>query len=66
FRKLPHGLITMPGPVNPDRFLYLELVPGALDGVSGLAMPPYRFAEISVPFAVPHQAERQKQSAQCQ
>jgi predicted N-acetyltransferase YhbS len=29
------GLI-LPGPVEPERFQVLELVPGALDGVSGL------------------------------
>ena len=66
FRKLPHGLITMPGPVNPDRFLYLELVPGALDGVSGLAMPPYRFAEKSAALAPPHGADAEQQGAERQ
>ena len=40
FRKLPTGLIALPGPVNPDRFLYLELKPGALEGVSGMAGVP--------------------------
>ncbi len=40
FRKLPKGLIELPGPVNPDRFLYLELQPAALDGVSGLVQVP--------------------------
>ncbi len=30
-----HGLI-LPGPVAPERFQVLEIVPGALDGVSGL------------------------------
>ena len=59
FRKLPPGLISLPGPVNPDRFLYLELTPGALDGVSGLAHVPG-----SAAFAVPHGAERQEQNAQ--
>lgn len=59
FRKLPEGLISLPGPVNPDRFLYLELKPGALDGVSGLAHVPS-----SAPFAVPHRAEGQQKNAQ--
>ena len=59
FRKLPPGLISLPGPVNPDRFLYLELTPGALDGVSGLAHVPG-----SAAFAVPHGAEGQEQHAQ--
>jgi predicted N-acetyltransferase YhbS len=55
FRKLPAGLISLPGPVDPARFLYLELSPGALAGVSGMA---------SAAFAVPHGAERQEQNAQ--
>jgi predicted N-acetyltransferase YhbS len=66
FQKLPEGQLTMPGPVDPKRFLYVELVQGALAGMHGLVLPPYRFSEISMTFAVPHQAERQKQSAECQ
>jgi predicted N-acetyltransferase YhbS len=66
FLKLPEGQLMMPGRVDPQRFLYVELVPGALGGMRGLVLPPHRFAEISVPLAVPHQAERQKQSAECQ
>jgi predicted N-acetyltransferase YhbS len=27
--------VVMPGPVDPDRLLVAELVPGAFDGVSG-------------------------------
>jgi predicted N-acetyltransferase YhbS len=56
FHKLPPGLIGLPGPVNPDRFLYLELKPGALSGVSGLAQAP-----ASAPLAIPHGAEGQEQ-----
>ena len=66
FQKLPEGQLLMPGPVDHARFLYVELVPGALAATHGLVLPPHRFAEISVPFAVPHHAERQKQSAECQ
>ena len=66
FQKLPEGQLLMPGPVDPSRFLYVELVSGALAAMQGLVLPPYRFAEISMPLAVPHQAERQKQSAKCQ
>jgi predicted N-acetyltransferase YhbS len=66
FQKLPEGQLLMPGPVDPQRFLYVELVPSALAMTHGLVLPPYRFAEISVPFAVPHEAERQKQSAERQ
>ena len=56
FKRLPYGLVSLPGPVNPDRFLYLELVPGALSGVSGMAA--------SAAFAVPHCADGQQQHAQ--
>jgi predicted N-acetyltransferase YhbS len=40
FARLPEGLISLPGPVDPARFLFLELQPGALSGVSGLAHVP--------------------------
>ena len=66
FQKLTEGQLILPGPVNLERFLYVELAPGALAGARGLVLPPHRFAEISVPLAVPHQAERQKQSAERQ
>ena len=54
FRKLPPGLIGLPGPFDPNRFLYLELKPGALAGVSGM---------VSAALAVPHGAEAQEQHA---
>ena len=41
FKPIAKGLVTMPGPVDPDRMLAVELVPGALDGVSGLIQPDY-------------------------
>jgi predicted N-acetyltransferase YhbS len=37
FRRVPHGRVRLPGPVDPDRLLAAELFPGALEGVSGLA-----------------------------
>jgi predicted N-acetyltransferase YhbS len=64
FRKLPRELLIMPGPTNPDRFLYLELEPGALDGVSGLVLPPHRYHAGSTALAVPHGAEGEEQGAQ--
>lgn len=64
FKKLPRDLLLMPGPLNPDRFLYLELQPGALDGASGMVLPPYRFAERSAALAVPHGAGEQQQHAE--
>jgi predicted N-acetyltransferase YhbS len=35
FRRVPRHRIIMPGPVDPERLLVAELVPGAFDGVSG-------------------------------
>ncbi len=66
FQESPEGQLILPGPVDPRRFLYVELVPGGLAAAHGLVLPPHRFAEISVPLAVPHQAEGQKQGTQCQ
>jgi predicted N-acetyltransferase YhbS len=42
FQKLPKARILLPGPVNDERLLFLELVPNALDSVDGLALPPHR------------------------
>jgi predicted N-acetyltransferase YhbS len=36
FRRVPRGQIALPGPVNPDRLLAAELIPGVLSGFSGL------------------------------
>jgi predicted N-acetyltransferase YhbS len=36
FRRVPRGQIELPGPVDPDRLLAAELVPGALAAFSGL------------------------------
>jgi predicted N-acetyltransferase YhbS len=35
FRRVPPGRLAMPGPVDPARLLYCELVDGAFDGVRG-------------------------------
>jgi predicted N-acetyltransferase YhbS len=35
FRKIPHGQITLPGPVDPDRLLAVELAPESLATFSG-------------------------------
>jgi len=45
FKRLPEGRLTLPGPVDPARLLYLELVAGALDAAGGLVLSPSRFAE---------------------
>jgi predicted N-acetyltransferase YhbS len=49
FKRLPEGQLTLPGPVDPKRFLYLELAEGALEKAKGLVLPPYRYAEIQRP-----------------
>ena len=35
FKRAPAGRLRMPGPVDPARLLYRELVEGAFEGVSG-------------------------------
>lgn len=39
FARVPTGRLQMPGPVDYDRLLYLELIPGAMDGVAGMISP---------------------------
>ena len=39
FRRVPPGRITLPGPADPARILYLELQTGALAGMQGSAKP---------------------------
>jgi predicted N-acetyltransferase YhbS len=45
FRKVPKGRATMPGPVDYDRLLMVELVDAAFDGVSGAIRPDWDFAK---------------------
>lgn len=40
FARIPQGLIQLPGPVDYDRLLFLELVPGAFTGVRGMISRP--------------------------
>jgi predicted N-acetyltransferase YhbS len=35
FKKIPHGQITMPRPVDPNRLLAVEIEPGAVDSLAG-------------------------------
>jgi predicted N-acetyltransferase YhbS len=37
FQRAPRGRISLPGPVDPDRLLYCELEPGALETANGAA-----------------------------
>lgn len=39
FRRVPDGQLVMPGPVDPDRFLALELREGALGEAKGPVQP---------------------------
>ena len=44
FTQVAGGRLLLPGPVDPARLLYCELVPGAFDGVGGLVLSPSRHA----------------------
>ena len=44
FKKIPKGLVKMPGPVDPARLLVAELTPGAFAGVKGLIRPDWESA----------------------
>ena len=39
FKRVPGGVIKMPGPADPARILAAELIEGALKGVSGVVRP---------------------------
>jgi predicted N-acetyltransferase YhbS len=45
FKKVPKGRATMPGPVDYDRILVVELVEAAFEGVSGTVRPDWDFAK---------------------
>ncbi len=64
FARLAEDRLLLPGPVDPKRFLYLELVPGALADAQGLVLPPHRHAEISAALAIPHGADHKQQRAE--
>lgn len=64
FKRVPHNQIELPGPVDPDRLLYLELTEGALALAKGLVLPPFRFQELSATFAIPHGRERHQQQGE--
>ncbi len=44
FKRVPHKRVELPGPVDRDRVLVAELVPGAFEGVSGAVRPDYAAA----------------------
>ncbi len=39
FKRIPPRQLEMPGPVNPERFLGLDLDPGALERSRGAVIP---------------------------
>jgi predicted N-acetyltransferase YhbS len=43
FTQVPEGQLLMPGPVDPKRLLYVELVPGSLADAHGLMMAAHQF-----------------------
>src|SRR6476646_5548800 len=45
FRRVPDWRMGMPGYLDPDRFLYRELVEGARDDAMGLVLSPSRLKE---------------------
>jgi predicted N-acetyltransferase YhbS len=40
FTIIPEGRLELPGPVDPARFLWLQLRPGGFDRAHGLIGPP--------------------------
>jgi predicted N-acetyltransferase YhbS len=44
FKRVPKGRARMPGPVDYDRLLVVELAAGAFDGVSGAIRPDWEYA----------------------
>ena len=43
FQRVPDGQLLMPGPVDDNRLLYLDLADGALASANGLVLSPRRF-----------------------
>ncbi len=64
FNRVPDGKLALPGPFDPKRLLYLELVPGALRQAHGMVLAPHRFAALSAALAIPHGGDREQQSAE--
>ena len=45
FKKVPHGRVKLPGPVDPERVLIAELADGAFANVSGPVRPDWTAAK---------------------
>ena len=59
FSRVPDDRLIMPGYVDPDRLLYRELVPGAMDNVTGLVWRSPALAE-------PGETEQEQHDGQAQ
>jgi predicted N-acetyltransferase YhbS len=64
FKRVPDGVLSMPGPVDPDRLLCCELKEGAMHGVSGLLLSPSVSASLSEP-GEPEQHQQNAEAEQC-
>lgn len=47
FMKVPEGQLLLPGPVDPNRLLFLELRAGALSAAHGMVLPENRFQKVA-------------------
>lgn len=63
FARVPDGRLNMPGYVDPERLLFKELVPGAMDNVTGLVG---RIEKNSASLAEPGKAEQEQDNGQSQ
>ena len=54
FKQVPERQLDLPGPFDPKRFLYLELVAHALARAKGLVLSPQRSRELLTALAEPH------------
>jgi predicted N-acetyltransferase YhbS len=43
FTQVPNDRMLLPGPYDPKRFMYLDLVEGALGDAHGLVLPAHRY-----------------------
>lgn len=54
FKQVPEGQMDLPGPYDPKRFLYLELVAHSLSTAKGLVLSAPRSYELLAALAEPH------------
>lgn len=61
FRSAEPGRFAFPGPVDPERLLLRELIPGSLEGLAGAVLPDR--SGKSAAFAIPGEPEEQRDAA---